>query len=364
MALVQHCSALLIIALLRTCFGGTVILPEAENWARGVLRPSACTHVSTVQHDIMRLLAKERHLLGDSDSNVVLPLLTPSFRRYMRTKPTQWILDVGANMGETSDLMLMLFSRLPCVKYNILLQRPWRNVCSQFSSVRVVGVEAVPATFALLDSRAEKDNWYNANYLGVPYAISNESRSSVPIYSTPGVSADLQASLNRDVATWDFTADGGLIPPKVIDVDYVKQFTIDDLARGIFKTSSIFLLKSDVEGLDSAVLHGATDMLTRRAITWLLFEYSSKWEATYPNDPKYTLRGVTSWLYSLGYTCYLVTPSHFIPLYGKYWLDGDVLELKSWSNVFCGVDAGETAAIVQFYNTVPGGIAGLHLPPC
>lgn len=90
----------------------------------------------------------------------------------------------------------------------------------------------------------------------------------------------------------------------------------------------VFLLKLDIEGYEPLVLRQSRQILAKKLVKFIVFEYSE-------NAWHETLQPIIDFLNSVGYFCFLITRSELFPISFEFWTD-DYLN-PVWSNVFCGV---------------------------
>lgn len=373
---------------------GRLVLLLCAARGQGVLRredATACTPPATDAALVDALLRSEVRQLGVSDAEMVMPLLVSAFRTYAPHHECV-LIDAGANYGTNSEAMLALFSPVP------LLTLSPRFAIEQHKrppACRVLAFEPVTGTFGHLRTRAELQGWAAAGWRAFPVALSDKTGEAT-VYHVRGRQADVLASLSSDALLLGAGDGRGVqLTADALEAETVVVRSLDDVASPEFENvTSIFLLKVDVEGFDPHVLLGGAGLLGRRAVLWIVIEYSPKWflvpspavDATDPSRPVTlnTLKAVNTWLQEKGYLCYLISPSHLVPLYGAYWREE--LEIAAWSNVLCGLAAegegeaeeegraervahqprptDELEALVRLYNAGPGKIRGLHLPPC
>ena len=125
----------------------------------------------------------------------------------------------------------------------------------------------------------------------------------------------------------------------------VRTTTLDDFAsqHGL---DHIYHLAIDAEGSDPLILEGMTNLLSRRKVALLQFEYnrerrpfhSNYWAARGVGAEARSLASVVRRLASFGYTCFLEAPRHLVPLSPPCWrkeFDG----WRKWSNVLCAHEA-------------------------
>lgn len=158
-------------------------------------------------------------------------------------KPGSWVVDVGANIGQYS----------------------WQLSELVGASGRVIAIEPIPETFALLTANVQRFRHRNVSMLNV--ALSNEAGIAdmhIPRFAT-GLLNYYQASLAHHASAND------------TEMYSILKLRFDDLAIA----ERISLIKVDAEGHDENVLAGMTRTIerhmpylivegpTRRTIDWL-----------------------------------------------------------------------------------------------
>lgn len=87
------------------------------------------------------------------------------------------------------------------------------------------------------------------------------------------------------------------------------------------------------------MIKGAERALRAGHVKFLVSEYNSLWHgskaagASPDAPPAWSLRSTTQFLWTLNYECWLLSPQHFMPLWGDYW--DDVYEFWTHSNFVC-----------------------------
>jgi FkbM family methyltransferase len=257
--------------------------------------------------------------LGEQDATIVVPLLAERFSSF-RTAGRTLIIDVGANEGQTSRLMLDELTRS----------------CQGKDCFAVIAFEPSEKLFAGLKRRSESsDNW--SSWVGLQAVVGD--RSGLVEFFSDG---DQQGSLDTQAAEYSGS-------------EKVPMVTLDDMLlhgremlklqpdvignRDLFEQNivrpsspSIFLLKIDAEGYDHSVMAGASRVLEKKYARFLVFEYNNKW---FTQGRLINLKGVVESLRHVGYICFWIGHSNFIPVTGLYWSES--YEIKTWSYLFCGL---------------------------
>lgn len=177
------------------------------------------------------------------------------------------IFDVGANVGEWSDLVIKL--------------KP---------AAKVYAFEPVKNTFDLLDAR--KSNNLQCENLALGDMVGSVDFTTFEDDST------LNGINSRSLES---------VPNSKIEK--VSMTTLDQYCKdnGIAK---IDFLKIDTEGNELAVLNGAVEMMSAKAIKAIQFEYGG----TYI-DSRILLKDIYKLLVSKGYSIYKVMPNNLKPMH-------------------------------------------------
>lgn len=286
--------------------------------------------------------------IGRYDAIVVAPMLRPLFDGVT----PQLIIDVGANTGDTAADFVPIYTEVDCMRYQKRRPPTGPHDDCHVSSLRVISYEPVPENFAILKLRGDEEGWSDAGWRAYQVAT-----------TSPQVIADSGSSKESGHGTLKFFArfgadgkmvggdqQGGLVQAAVQSSTFVlvDAWTLDEHLKSIGEIStSILLLKIDVEGSDGSVLRGAEELLRSHRARFVVFEYNSKWN--YPGGD--TLAGITKWMGQLRYSCFWITPDGFVPLSGKFWHPS--YEFWTWSNVLC-IREGDIqgSALVTYYNTI------------
>ena len=145
------------------------------------------------------------------------------------------------------------------------------------------------------------------------------------------------------------------------DAISVPVVTVDKFLEETYPSSSsllplVHMLKIDAEGLDPAVLEGATNILTQNRAIMVMFEFNPglSEKGDHPHgmwgkrgNPRVNLLDITSWLDTLGYDCYLDThlpderekKKGVLEAPALYRITGDCMtkepSVRGWANVVC-----------------------------
>lgn len=259
-------------------------------------------------------------VLGNFDAGFIAHYLS---RYYVTTTPEKSsgsIWDIGANKGDTSQLLISaLVPGFFCYRFYELSKTSGANCPPWFFSF--YGVEMNPPTAAVLKKRAQFERWDLLSYFVVEAGFSD----------APGV-AHLAAAAHEGDETASLVggdaAGGGAVTVPLHSVDSWRA------SRGE-ASAPIFLLKIDTEGFDGKVLKGAEQALAGKHVKFLVAEYNSMWASVRGpgGEPVWSLRSSTTFLWGLGYECHLLNDQHFVPLWSD-WFDPSY-EFWRHSNFIC-----------------------------
>jgi len=276
--------------------------------------------------------------------------LVPFLRRFYLGSPRPLLLDVGANVGDSSEAFMELLCAPAGEAFVVRAESGTRRADSRGEGAaclglpeealrggRVLAYEPVAVNVEALRARAEQRGWPAAGWRGFRMALvapeqapSAAEPSRVKFFSN-NEAGDQQGGLAANssfVTENDFT----LVPAWTVDAH------LDSLGEG---AAPVLLLKVDAEGFDSHVLRGAARLLRERRAVFVVFEYNHKWRS----DPdKGTLRDAVERLRGFGYFCWLMTPEHLLPLSGRWW--DDAYEIWAWSNAVCARSGESDGALL------------------
>ena len=291
--------------------------------------PSACEPAADAlaRHAAYFLPLVAQGGLGHHDAGCVLPYLL-RFLHSSSAGAAPLLIDVGANLGDTSDALLRYFT-----------DGGWAR-----GRVRLLSYEPVPQTYAYLAQRAEQDMWGALGWQGFQAALTSPAAlAALPPLPSGARSVPFYGRHERG-AMVPGDQQGGLAPTGEGEHISVEAWTLDSHLASIGEgEAEVLLLKVDAEGFDGQALLGAAGALRAGRVAFLVFEYNDKWRAA--GD---SIRPVSQWLQGLGYSCYWITPQRLVPLSGRLWHDG--YEFREWSNVFCHRASDALAgSLVAFY---------------
>lgn len=302
---------------------------------------------------------------GTADAELLMPYLEVIWRSYKgrRRLASQRVggsVDVGANVGSVSDMILRRFSNHDSKFYlhhlaasEPKLEDKVHSLYNHESMPFLLAVEGSPSTLTLLQRRAEANQWRLSNFKVVGVAAGNSTGMANFCYGNGGSEqSGLAASGTTGLAKQDGDQKCDQVPiARLVDI-------VDEHAG---RDAEIFLLKVDAEGFDGLVLAGARPLFERKRVQYLIFENHAKWH-TAPDVPGYTKQrvgAVVSDLHSLGYACWYVHPWGLIHFPVPGTPEGDrpfeepcqqgvgrcarhrLYDRGFWSNVLCSLD-GDT----------------------
>lgn len=264
--------------------------------------------------------------------------LVPFLRRFYAAMPRPLLVDVGANIGDTSAVLMQVL----CPTEAFLVDAPSiRNGARCFFESlprggRVLAYEPVPANFALLEARADAGNWRIGGWEGFSMAATSPLQAPGPgvtvKFFSSRVAGDQQGGLAAN-SSYVTEADFDIVPATTLDRH------LEILGEG---HSTLLLLKIDAEGFDMHVLRGAESVLRENRAVFIVFEYNSKWKVGAD-----TLHNAVAWLRGFSYFCWLMTSSHLIPLTGDWW--DPAYEMWTWSNIVCALEHSVDSALLLGY---------------
>jgi hypothetical protein len=291
------------------------------------------------------------HSLGLWDSLTVMSVVSKEFHSdlangYFTTE--QAIVDVGLNVGQTSQKMLEYFTNYSsCGKVDSSRRCVTKNVL-------IVAFEPGIANFEHVKNISLLGNWALGRWTGLQAAVGDGNHMTSFFAST--AAGDQQAS--RDVIAAGSAFQEVQVPLIKLDTLFISGLrALPDAIPLIGDTSfkdvisarrkpSIYLLKIDAEGYDYTVLNGAKQLLGSKKVRFLSFEYNHKW---FTNARATNLQKTVKFLRKLDYLCFWITDNSLIPVSGQAW--SETYEIKEWSNLFCGVHSDDgLKRIVESYN--------------
>ena len=264
--------------------------------------------------------------LGNTDSSFIAHHLAAYYDADAQAHSPGVIFDIGANRGNTVQVLISaLVPAFACYRYYSLAAAPGAECPHWYGSL--IAVEANPPTADGLAARAAFERWDMLDFVLVRQAFTDVAG---------GVAHFKVAEAGEETASLNDAGAGAGAPGTVA----VPLGTVDALraARGE-ASRRIFLLKIDAEGFDAKVIKGAEAALRAGHVKFLVAEYNSLWAgskaAGAPPDapPAWSLRSSTEYLWGLGYECWLLSPQHFMPLWGGWW--DESYEFWQHSNFVC-----------------------------
>jgi FkbM family methyltransferase len=306
--------------------------------------PVACPadHGAAVRANLAQILAvpETDNTLGFADARLILSFLWRFF--LPNGGPRMLLIDIGANVGDTSSAFQGHFSQADCFRYEKNMAGVKHDSCTDWPA-RVIAYEPMPANYQILVDRARDEGWVATGWRGYKAAVTstmlgaggNGEAGSVKFY------ADDTRGIQQGALSSSAGASGNFF--------IVEAWTLDAHLASIGENNAeILLLKVDAEGFDGHVLVGAEATLRSGHVSFIVFEYNSKW-ATGKTELPWSLGSVVAWLLTVKYECYFITPSDLIPISGSWWDPG--FEIWRWSNVFCHqVNDSRGQRLVSFYN--------------
>eukprot|EP00929_Paragymnodinium_shiwhaense_P057739 TRINITY_DN28903_c0_g1_i4.p1 TRINITY_DN28903_c0_g1~~TRINITY_DN28903_c0_g1_i4.p1 ORF type:complete len:276 (+),score=42.85 TRINITY_DN28903_c0_g1_i4:137-964(+) len=161
--------------------------------------------------------------------------------------------------------------------------------------VYVIAVEPNPDAFAALTRRADERGWSES--LCAIRAAASDAAHSEAAFVALGPEFGHGQRMGAHLASKQEVKDGSPL------LTTVPLTTVDEILRSnrcdVDEQRQVYLLKVDCEGHDGKVLHGAAELLKARRVKYLLFEQMTGYDAD-------RLEETLSWLWELGYGCFLV----------------------------------------------------------
>lgn len=294
------------------------------------------------------------------------------------------VLDIGCNKGYTSADFLDALSpgtninphtlvnsiRAVAREMNTKFERdggvcndsnkPLNKERKATSRTEVHCFEPSPATYQMLTKAREKL---------MPHGVNNpHEKASWKIHNLGLHQVDGQMSWHSACATAVGDELCTIVPDGTQDSIQVPVATVDSFLKENFPVEErmplVHMLKIDAEGLDPAVLTGATTLLTQNRAMMVMFEFNPGLSEKDPphgmwgkrGNPRAKLLEVTAWLDRLGYDCYFDTrlvdkrerEKGVQEAPALYRITGDCLSeeprVRGWSNVVCASRNFESVA--------------------
>ena len=322
----------------------TVQLPAPTTTPTGKRAP-------TKEEWVQRFQANAKDM-GELDSEELLPLLVHLYDKQFQFTSYRILIDIGSNVGRTSDLFVKMFAEAECRLDAKLHPEEIHQACrdNQHEPV-LLAFEPIRPNFQRIKERCDRSFWAHTLWAGLNAAV-GEVDDQVTFYTT-GSAGDEQASQDPTAA---FGSSTSVTVPKFA-LDSFFDRSINESAVGWYGATDvifphmipkltsfnnpkldIFLLKIDTEGYDYYVLDGSQKLLAKQRVKFLVFEYNDKWFSQHRTR---TLKQTIQTLYEkYSYECYWILQKMLVPISGKYW--DDRYEIRTWSNVMCGIE-GDTA---------------------
>jgi len=242
------------------------------------------------------------------------------------TTPNPVVLDVGANVGEFTERVVL--PNTPAT--SVFLFEP-------LSSVR--------RTLERRLSRMRR-RYPNANLKVLPYAASDGDQKSLPIYAP--FNARLHKFKGASLGNMPGTSFKNSRIRQVI-VDRITSIKLDNWLHEQ-NINFVHFAKLDCEGYDLRAMVGMGSVLKAGAVGALYFEYDISYKRTKKGD---SLQRAVHYLSSFGYNSYLVGIKMLLPLTGECWEEG--MEIWSTSNVLAiRRDSLQERRVVDGYNSFYG----------
>lgn len=283
-------------------------------------------------------LALYRHVkrissnLGLLSEMAVLPALHavfPTDRRFT-------YVDIGANVGQSSALVLHLFGR-PLLERLELGVGDYKWEAEHTYQPDVYSVELIAANVVSLNQlRDELPPMLKEHYRVLEFGISN--RTTTLCVEGSGVLGNQQARVH---VGGDASAPGAW-PPGTLHARLVSFMEFWNTSR----VESASLVKIDTEGHDPIILRAMEPVLAAKLVDMVVFEFHhlEGWKTT-------TLEEVVAWLEALDYDSYLIGDFRLYKLSSGCWRSG--YGTKYWSNVLVmrrGLTYGD-ALLKEYHRT-------------
>jgi len=268
------------------------------------------------------------HLGCTSDVSELLPFLR-LFRE--ENMDREWIIDIGANEGQTSEEILQTFGNIPYTKADEAI-----GVSTQYCKIasnpkaNLLVVEPVPDNMNKIKDRASVNSWDTQNVKFAQVAVSDEDGETSFQLSNGSETGALAA--NRNANGQEIT---------------VEMVTLESLLNRYVTNRKVFILKIDCEGHDGKIIKKGIHTLSLFNVRYLVFEYHELWN----NANSGSLEEVVNMLDEQNFSCFFVTDRRLIAL--NPWKH--IYEVKMWSNVVCGHRVkSRIDQVVKFYNSANG----------
>jgi FkbM family methyltransferase len=274
-------------------------------------------------------------------------------------------IDVGANVGDVSELVIRSWTRHAARFYVHHLTAP--GVPPLVDAVHSIAhadelafaylLEAAPATHELLRRRFDAELWANSHVELLAVAAGNRTGTQRFCTFTAGSG---QSSL-ADAAAEGVMEASGAAADGTRRCTHIETTTVTDLVNsraGI--NARVFFLKVDVEGAEALILAGARELFAARRVSYVLFENHIKWRALQTElgvSPLVLVGDAVRAIEVHGYRCFYMHLKGLIPFPalgtpagdrvrpvtechegGAFCARGRVYERQFWSNILCGLN--------------------------
>ena len=122
--------------------------------------------------------------------------------------------------------------------------------------------------------------------------------------------------------------------------------------HGVQRGRVLVLVKIDVEGWETAVLEGMSELVRGKVARLVVFETGSTWEDARAAMPGETLERVVGKMARGGYKCFYIGVRFLHPLAPPLW-DAVYDHNKQHRNVLCALDAPWLPALLRRYAILP-----------
>eukprot|EP01065_Artemidia_motanka_P028262 TRINITY_DN33538_c0_g1_i1.p2 TRINITY_DN33538_c0_g1~~TRINITY_DN33538_c0_g1_i1.p2 ORF type:complete len:382 (+),score=128.23 TRINITY_DN33538_c0_g1_i1:50-1195(+) len=209
----------------------------------------------------------------------------------------------------------------------------------------VLAAELSPEVAKVAQTRAELERWDRMGFRLRHRAMAETPREAVRVQRMPHVPSKGIPEVNSLL----------LESAAASDAFTVRQTNVDQLLREE-ELDRVFWMHVDAEGMDAAVLRGASGTLSSGKVDFLDFEYHGLWRRRRRRDSE-RLHAAVQRLDGYGYRCALILPSsggpsrRLVPATGDWW--DPAYESYRWSSVFCAHRRhdGVMQAVLRWFNS-------------
>jgi FkbM family methyltransferase len=265
----------------------------------------------------------------------------PVLRSVHRGQDPIGIVDVGANIGSFSSMVISLFGDLEQHQASAT----W-TPGGQGNSVELLALEPSPIPFALMSFRARSQQWNATGRTTLLQAAAGSVAGDATLYGCETVVPECVASgcwPERIENHCSLSPEATMVryyrsPDAEIREEAIPIVRLDELLPATYGDSAgVFILKLDCEGHDHEVLHGAREFLAANKARWVIFEYSPRWRM---DGMRGELLDETLWLGEHGYACFVLLAEGLLPLTGDDpWRSIAEHARDREVNVLCGLRA-------------------------